>query len=76
MTDARTHFYIGRCMTCDWVQDYPRAPLRARKEARSHAKRRRLHETCVIDVTELSVLAKYQYTQRSLFSDMDDEAPF
>lgn len=76
MTDARDHFYIGRCMTCDWWEEYSRAPFKAKKETRSHAKRRRMHQTCVIDVTELSVIAKYEFAQRSLFSDMDDEPPF
>lgn len=76
MTDARDHFYIGRCMTCDWVEDYPRAPLKAKKEARHHAKVRRMHQTCVIDVTELRVVAKYEMRQRALFGDADDEPPF
>lgn len=76
MTDARDHYYIGRCMTCDWVREYPRAPLKAKKETRSHAKRARKHETCVIDVTALEVVAKYRLDERTLFDDLDDEPPF
>lgn len=76
MTDARYHYYIGRCMTCDWVQEYPRAPFKAKKETHSHAKRRKGHQTCVIDVTALDVVAKYEVKQRELFSVDDDEPPF
>lgn len=76
MTDARGHFYIGRCMTCDWWEEYSRAPFKAKKETRHHAKVHRMHETCVIDVTALEIIAKYELKQRALWGDDQAEPPF
>lgn len=74
--DAREHYYVGRCLTCDWVKTYPCAPLKAKKETRSHAKRKRKHQTCVINLSTLEVIAKYELNERTLFDDVDDEPPF
>lgn len=76
MTDARDHFYIGRCMTCEWWEEYPRTPLKAKKETRHHAKVHRMHQTCVIDVTALEIIAKYELKQRGLWDDDQAKPPF
>lgn len=76
MTDARCHYYVARCMSCDWFETYNGAQLKAKKDARLHAKCKRMHETVVMDLTRLETIARYRIAQRALFTVLDDEPPF
>lgn len=73
--DPRQHVFLTRCETCSsWFEVHERAPLKADKSARSHARRRKGHRAYVVDLTRLEVVNRYRYepTQPTF----DDVPPF
>lgn len=71
----RDHYYMGVC-SCQKVVEFGRAPMKAHKEMKTHARRAPGHAALVIDMTALRQVARYQFERLDLRVHGEDQPPF
>jgi hypothetical protein len=68
----RNDQFFSYCNQCGWYELCGKAPFKAQRVARTHAKRNKRHKTSVLNVTRLEIVVSHYYVPLEVVS----EPPF
>lgn len=83
----RDHYYLSVCKgkwspeqgsadaSCDWYVECGKAPFKAQREAKAHARRWPDHETNVIDLSSLKCVTTYRFSAMDGMTGSRDQDP-